>query len=112
MCRKYGYSVEKPGFLYIIGFESFIGFGITNFPTARYASHNKTFKKHGITEILIAEISGSGRFINELERHLKVVLPIVDSGLEGFKTECILLGDKELLFTEIEAFKWKFGGLT
>lgn len=106
-CARYGYDPSKPAELYVYHFQNYLGFGITNVPKVRHRKHNTTFRKLGIVGILTKTVNSDGKSIQSLESHLKRNLPIVNTGIEGFKTEAILYEDRELLFKAIEEFHYQ-----
>lgn len=103
-CIKWGYSQSKPAQFYVYRFDGFLGFGITNSPKTRHPKHTANFKKSNFDfELLLCE-NLDGKTAWELERSLKCTLPIVDSGIAGFKTECVLLEHRSMLFSSVEKF--------
>lgn len=104
-CSKTGFKTSEVGELYIYRFQEYLGFGITNVPKARHSDHRLAFRKRGIEAQLIRTFSGKGSDIQALESLLKKTLPIVDTGIPGFRTEAILYEHRDMLFKAIEDFQ-------
>jgi hypothetical protein len=103
-CRKPGFKSDKDAFFYVYKFGEFYGFGITNKIKSRSRQHSKTFEEAGIEAELVRTVTGCGNAIINLESHLKRTLPIINTGIDGFKTEAVRQSDGHLLFKELEAF--------
>lgn len=104
MCAKSGFDPSKVSQFYVYAFGDYIGFGITNTPKSRHSKHSLTFKKHGFDAKLLLAIYGNGHEIKQLESHIKKILPVVDSGVDGFKTEAILYKNEKLLYDAIKLY--------
>lgn len=104
-CAKTGFDPSKTAWFYVYAFQKYLGFGITNSPRTRQYQHRTTFEKSNIEFKLLYNLCHSGGDIKQLESHLKKTLPIVNTGVDGFKTEAILHTDGELLYAEINKFK-------
>jgi hypothetical protein len=106
---KSGYRKDKPGYLYTVEIVTksgeYVGFGITNYLEERLYHHKRNCNKADASLELIESFCSSGEEILKLEKHLKTVLPIVNTGIEGFKTEAILKSDLNLLTLAINMCK-------
>lgn len=101
ICTKHGYKRDIGGVLYVYKFSKYYGFGITNNLKQRDRAHRRTFDKIGIDLDLALTFNGEGNVVYNLEKHLKQCLPIINTGITGFKTEAIPQAHRDLLFTHI-----------
>jgi hypothetical protein len=97
-----GFNPNIPGQVYIVSLESpvqsYIGFGISNDHKQRIKDHIRTANREGFSLTTIKVINFEiGKDSANLELKLKRNLPIVDTGLVGFKTEAILALDHNKL---------------
>lgn len=86
-------------YVYKISFRhaEFIGFGITNDMATRHRHHVRSITRHGGVSELLFSYKISGRRAASLERTLKQTLPIVDTGVPGFRTEATLYDEAHLV---------------
>lgn len=103
-CSKSGYDPSLQGILYVYDLPEHYGFGITNNLYKRDKTHRKSFKDSGVYASLVKQYVGDGRFIQNLETHLKKSLPISSSGVPGFRTESVLKINGALLFDLIHSY--------
>jgi hypothetical protein len=101
-CAKHGFDPSKESTFYVYTFGDYAGFGITNDFETRNAKHLSNFKKKNIDATLLVNYNMSGKSAQSLERHLKKTLDIVDSGVEGFKTEAVIIQHLPKLISELE----------
>lgn len=100
---KQGFDPSKVGYLYVVILDgtpcSYVGFGITNYPKTRITNHMRVCNESGflltVLKVLKFDI---GKDAYDLELSLKQNLPIVNSGVDGFKTEAILPSDIDMLY--------------
>lgn len=100
---KHGFDPSKVGYLYVVRLDgilsSFVGFGITNYPKTRISDHTHTCNESGFSLTLLKILKFDvGKDAYNLELKLKQTLPIVSSGVEGFKTEAVMLSDIKMLY--------------
>lgn len=90
-CAEHGFRKNKLAVLYVYDCTLFVGFGITNDFETRQSRHNTNFKRANINSELIysREFSGMQASIleSEIKQHFKK--SIIDTGIEGFKTEAL-----------------------
>lgn len=101
-CAKSGFDSSKEAIFYVYAFNNYIGFGISNNFKARNKVHLCNFKKKGIDATLTATYNMSGELAQSLERHIKQTLDIVDSGIDGFKTEALHIDDLGKLYETLK----------
>lgn len=98
-CAKSSFNPNKEATLYAYRIQArhtdYLGFGISNVFKRRDSQHRTTFKKHGVSADLVFSYNASGVAVQGLERRLKEVLPIFDTGIDGFRTEAILWDQQE-----------------
>lgn len=97
-CATNGYKVNEPAEFYVYKFLNFYGFGISNDFKSRDIKHKRTFKNAGVDATLINRYNGSGDVVLAAESSIKRTFNIVDTGLEGFRTEAVLCEDGPKLF--------------
>jgi len=94
---KTGYNKNKPAHLYVLLLKSkntrYVGFGVTNSLGDRIKQHELSADKKGFTIELVRSICGDGSEILKLERGIKRKFTIVDSGIKGFRRECVSFDD-------------------
>lgn len=93
-CFPGGFDASRPGYFYVYkitrGNDSFAGFGITGSISFRDMQHQESFRKAGATGVLVFKRKFSdGGFCVDLERQIKHTLPIVNTGIDGFKQEAV-----------------------
>lgn len=89
-CSKSGFKTSKPAVFYIyVG--DFVGFGITNNLKTRHKTHKTNFKKHRAEMVLYKTYASDGHSIKHLELSVKSAFAdnIIDSGIDGFRTEAL-----------------------
>lgn len=96
-CSSSGYNRNKEGTFYIYEFLNFIGFGISNNFGNRHKNHMSTFRKLSIVPELITTVGNKGDIIFKLEQNVKLDFDIINSGIKGFKKECVDVKDKTRL---------------
>jgi hypothetical protein len=69
-CAQYGYSQSKPGYMYVIRYDDYIKYGITNNLESRLSSH----RKWGEFTIVHSSRVEDGRVPYRLERMIKKTL--------------------------------------
>jgi len=76
---------------YVYESDRFVGFGITRNIKQRNKTHIKSCRKAGIDIKLIKTYESDGAFIKELEKEIKSIFAdkIINTGIDGFKTEAI-----------------------
>ena len=93
MCTTKGFQNSKDSVLYIILTDTFVGFGVSNDFSKRLKDHDLTFRKSLIPYSVHTTYTGLGGDIKRLEskikRHFKKY--IINTGLDGFKTEALPL---------------------
>ena len=107
-----GYDQKKPGAFYVIVadsmVDSFVGFGISNYPDSRDSVH-KFFLGHGgytHTRILLLEYNDGKDAFNlekKIKTHFKKVL--YNTGISGFRREALKINMKDELMKFIEMNK-------
>ncbi len=103
-CAEHGYSRGKMAQFYVYTFGEYVGFGITNDHKTRHQRHRSKIRAANFEPTLMLTANFNGDLAWSLEKYLKKVLPIANSGVDGFKTECVLSGNLPLLFDEIKQF--------
>lgn len=93
-----GFNPEEPGAVYIVALDnpvqSYIGFGISNDVEYRLGQHHKNSNREGFSLTVLRVINfDNGKDAYNLELKLKRNLPIVNAGIDGFRTEAILASD-------------------
>jgi hypothetical protein len=93
-----GFNPDEPGALYIVTLDSpvysYIGFGISNYIDTRLKNHYSNANLYGYSLTILNVLDfKNGKDAADLERKLKINLPIVDTGVPGFRTEAILVSD-------------------
>lgn len=104
-CAKYGFNPLKPAIFYVYTFDNYAGFGITNDFKSRDGQHQRTFKKKCIDASLLTTYNMSGENAKYLEKYLKQTLPIINTGIDGFKTEAIHINDLPILLDAIKQYE-------
>lgn len=103
---KTGFDPDKNSSFYVVRLtgltESYVGFGISNDVQQRFKEHKRNSASLGFSLDVIVRLDfETGHSVEMFEKELKSKLPIVSSGVEGFKTEAILEKDEDLLFDAI-----------
>lgn len=93
-CAEYGFNPEHPACFYTIRIFSesgeYVGFGITKDKETRFSYHARAIRKEGFDfEVLDTLEFESGHDARALEELVKENLPVVDSGIKGFRKEAI-----------------------
>lgn len=93
-----GFNPDKPGQVYIVHLDSpvqpYIGFGISNDYKHRIKGHVTNVSRYGFSLALLKVLHFDiGKDAADLEFRLKQNLPIVNVGVDGFRTEAILASD-------------------
>lgn len=103
-CASNGYDRNKTGYFYVLEFDSFVGFGVTNKLEVRLATHRRSTKEISSTMSRLLILSGDGAEIMNFEGLLKrkVKRLIVDSGISGFITESVSKDNKDVLLQVIK----------
>ena len=70
--------------------QEYLGFGITNDIATRHPRHVNTVNRYGATAELLFSYKTTGEIAQRLERVVKQTFPIVDTGIQGFRTEAIV----------------------
>lgn len=90
-CAKAGFNPKLKSDFYVYEIYSqgamYIGFGITNRWRRREVEHALQLKRCGATWNVLFVISMAGVDAQKIESTIKRTLPIVDTGIPGFKTE-------------------------
>jgi len=97
-----GFNPDEPGSVYVVALDSitksYIGFGISNDSKYRLNQHVLNASKHGFSLAVLKVVEfENGKDAADLELKLKRNLPIVDTGLAGFRTEAVLASDHNKL---------------
>lgn len=101
-CAKSGFDRAKPAVLYLYHFADYIGFGITNVMKKRHQAHLRSFRKAGVkSDILGVFYSNYGEDVFQCEKMMRNELKITDSGICGFRKECVLAMDIDDVFSII-----------
>ena len=105
LCSSTKFKPNQKGTFYIYKFSDYYGFGITNKfygHKGRNSGHKTTFKKAGVSFDIVATYDGDGYKVQEVEDLVKRSFSIINTGLDGFKTEAVLAcdGDKLVKFVE------------
>ena len=66
-CAEYGFNPSKPGWIYILKYEDFIKYGITNNIDKRLSQH----KKNGSYSIVLTQLHENGSMASDLERRIR-----------------------------------------
>lgn len=102
---KHGFNCEKVGYFYIVVFGNYVGFGITNYPRSRLQRHKKTLSRvnQQLTVHKIIRFQEGGVALS-LEKYIKELAPIMDAGIEGFRTEAVSSEDIDVLLGTVSEF--------
>jgi hypothetical protein len=95
---------DREATFYVYKFSSFVGFGISTRMDKRHTKHVKNFHEHKVNYHQILELNGTVKAVKTLENFLKKYLPIANSGIEGFKTECVKEEHFDILMNMIYGF--------
>lgn len=101
-----GFDVNKIGYFYIlkvvIGKETSLKYGITNFYKRRIVDHNRTLKTVNglITEQII--FTGDGKKVLALESELKRKVPADNKFIEGFRKESCSIDFYNVLLESVQ----------
>jgi Zn finger protein HypA/HybF involved in hydrogenase expression len=68
-CSKYGFQIDKPGWIYILKFDNFIKYGIANNIEGRLNKHSK----NGSYIIALSKLYEDGRIAQKWERNIKII---------------------------------------
>lgn len=91
-CAVTGYNPNaSKGWLYIVAFGDFIGFGISNFIDKRLSRHKSNIERLGMQMEILKIYELSSRQALDIETEIKRNFKnfIVDSGVAGFKSEAL-----------------------
>lgn len=106
-CAESGFNPMKDADIYAYKITSdhkqYIGFGITGSPKRRASSHQHSFNKAGATGELLFSYKTTGAIAQEYETIVKKNFPIVDTGVQGFRTEAFEYDDELLYLIKIGA---------
>lgn len=103
-CAKYGFDASKDAIFYIYTFGDYVGFGITNDFVTRNTRHICNFKKAGVDSKLIATYNMSGESAQLLERRIKKLFSVIDSGIEGFRIEALQISSLQRVLDTIKEY--------
>lgn len=101
-----GFNKCEQATFYIYESDDFIGFGITRYLPRRDKQHKRNVTKHGKSIRLLKTYVSEGKFIFDLEQEIKSIFAdkIINTGIDGFKTEAIPLKYKDGLISLCEIF--------
>lgn len=104
---KSGFDPTKPSVLYLVILDSphecYVGFGVSNKFERRLNDHIRNSNRAGFSFVVVDIIEfKNGKDASDIERKLKHTLPIVDSGVDGFKTEAVLKDNAHILFRVVD----------
>lgn len=103
-CVSYGFNKYKQATIYVLVTKNYCGFGITNNIKSRLSTHRRNLKKYGLVFEVVKLWHVSGEKAVAIESNLKQNLNIVSMGVEGFKTESVLVKDAGTVVQTIEDF--------
>lgn len=107
-CADYGFNPSKPAEFYIYLITNtdaqYIGFGITRRMEGRDAYHRRTFRRAGVSGTLLGHYLMTGYDAQAYEKAVKTTYEIVDTQVEGFRTEAVVY-DPEVLVQIIRGAK-------
>ena len=93
-CAEYGFNPAKDAEFYAYRIEhngcDYLGFGITGDRDRRDYDHARNIRAAGATAELLFSYKTTGEIAQRLERVVKQTFPIVDTGIQGFRTEAIV----------------------
>lgn len=69
VCAERGYNPNKPGWIYILIFETFIKYGITNNTNRRFKDH----EKNGRYTVALSKLYEDGKQAQLWERNIKII---------------------------------------
>jgi hypothetical protein len=93
-CADIRFDPEGSAVLYVLEIsEKYAGFGITNNFTTRIGAHKTTFKKAGVRHSVVATFESIGREVRRVESAIKQSFNIMDAGVDGFRTEAVVIDD-------------------
>lgn len=91
-CRTHGFKTHLPATFYVLEIVKdnmiFTGFGITNEPEVRLASHKRELLKQGYSLAKTETFVIKGEQARSTEDHVKKSVNIINLEVEGFKREC------------------------
>lgn len=70
VCSKHGYSISKPGYIYILDFGDYIKYGITNNLKTRLYAHNRNNGKYTVA---LSKLYEDGITAQNWERNIKII---------------------------------------
>ena len=90
-CAKTGYKKLLDGYLYVFRAQKeackFAGYGISNTPVVRLATHRYNLSKYGFSIAELEIFKTSGQIALDIENHIKYSFPCNPQEIEGFKRE-------------------------
>lgn len=104
LCAVSGFKRYGDGILYLIRFGKYVGFGITKSEEKRLKTHKRNIEISGLSVTSVITYKSSASDVFNIERKIKSVFKtrIVDSRIDGFRTECLLESDYHLLIDFVE----------
>lgn len=96
-CNKSGFKLNELATFYVYELGVLTGFGITNDLWGRDRTHRRTFKMHETDGRLVATFVGMGHAVKALEGDVKSKFKVINSGMDGFKRECVARKDQDAL---------------
>lgn len=105
-CASNVFRSSNPAVFYIYKSDYFVGFGITNCFNRRSIAHRSNFRKMGIDVVLHSIFNTIGTYAKDLEDAVKKKFQeyILNTGIEGFKTEALTLDQLEPLLTFVRDY--------
>jgi hypothetical protein len=101
-CSKSGFKSDKSASLYVLKIRNlsneYTGFGITNDFETRIKEHKLNLSKHGFFIEKSKKFNIKiGKYARKIETILKTTLPIINIGVDGFRTETTAMNYHEII---------------